>query len=273
MVKKELGTAVKEMRADCLKMSQVSGKQGMHFGGTFSMIEIAAALYLGIGNVFPEEYEQRNRIIISKGHGMPAVYAALKQLGKINDDELLTFKGTETELFAHPSINPRLGIEFSTGSLGQGLSLGVGCALAMRRKNIDKSRVYVILGDGECNEGSIWEAALSANKYGLNHLCAIIDCNKLQYDGNTEDVLSMSPLKEKWESFGWNVLEIDGHNVDECQKAFQKQTDKPLAVIANTIKGKGISFMENRAEWHFGQLTAKQYEQAWKEVADDRVLS
>lgn len=270
-VQKDWEQIVKNMRADCLKMALASGKNGMHFGGTFSMIEIAAALYLGIGVSFEGEggYEERNRIIVSKGHGIPAVYAALKQLGKITDEEIKTFKREETELYAHPSINTRLGVEFASGSLGQGLSLGVGCALAMRHKRNNTSRVYVILGDGECNEGSVWEAALSASKYHVNQLCAIIDRNNLQYDGETSTVLPLEPLREKWIGFGWDVLEINGHDVDACCNAFLAKTDKPIVVIANTIKGKGVSFMENRPEWHFGQLTAKQFEQAWKEIMDD----
>lgn len=264
----------KAMRADCLRMAQASGKNGMHFGGTLSMIEIAAALYLGVGNIFVDEncYEERNRVIISKGHGIPAVYAALKQLGRITDEELKTFKGEETELYAHPSMNKRLGIEFSSGSLGQGLSLGVGCALALRHKGMKKSRVYVVLGDGECNEGSIWEAALSAPKYNLNRLCVIIDRNGLQYDGETKQILPMESLKEKWKSFGWSALEINGHDAETCKKAFLTESKSPLVVIANTVKGKGISFMEHQVNWHFGRLTAKQFEQAWREITDDRIF-
>lgn len=275
MKEDELIEAAQKMRLDCLRMSRASGREGMHFGGALSMIEIAAVLYLSIGNVFLDEtdYEKRDRIIISKGHGMPAVYAALRQLGKITEEELDSFKGPQTELYAHPVINKRLGVEFSSGSLGQGLSLGVGCALALRHKHLTESRVYVVLGDGECNEGSVWEAALSAGKYKLNQLCAIIDRNALQYDGETSQVLPMEPLREKWESFGWEVLDIDGHDVRACQKAFLTKTDKPLVIIAATVKGKGISFMENQPEWHFGKMTAKQFEQAWEEIANDRIFS
>ncbi len=274
MEENKLIEATKKMRLDCLRMSRASGKEGMHFGGSLSMIEIAAVLYLSVGNVFPDEidYEKRDRIIISKGHGIPAVYAALRQLGRITEEELDSFKSSRTELYAHPAVNKRLGVEFSSGSLGQGLSLGVGCALALRHKHLNQSRVYVVLGDGECNEGSVWEAALSARKYRLNRLCAIIDRNALQYDGKTSHVLPMEPLREKWESFGWDVLEIDGHSVRACQEAFLTKTDKPLVVIASTVKGKGISFMENQPEWHFGQMTAKQFEQAWGEIINDRVL-
>lgn len=274
-IQRDWSLITRGMRKDCLRMAQASGTNGMHFGGTLSMIEIAAALYLGIGNIFVDEkcYEKRNRIIISKGHGIPAVYAALKQIGKITEEELLRFKSGEGELYAHPAMNKRLGVEFSSGSLGQGLSLGVGCALALRQKGIKESRVYVVLGDGECNEGSVWEAALSAKKYDLNQLCAIIDRNGMQYDGETDQVLPIEPLSKKWESFGWHVLTVDGHDPEACREAFITKTDKPLAVIANTIKGKGISFMENEPKWHFGQLTTKQFEKAWKEIADDRVFS
>lgn len=266
----ELKKAAKRMRRDCLIMAQAAGKQGMHFGGSLSMIEIAATLYMGIGNVFLEkDCQERNRIIISKGHGMPAIYAAMKEMGRLSEDDLKSFKSGNTNLYAHPSMNIDMGVEFSSGSLGQGLSLGVGSALALRHKQLNKSKVYVILGDGECNEGSIWEAALSAGKYQLNQLCAIIDKNGLQYDGETASVLSMEPLREKWESFGWDVLEIDGHDIEQCYDAFSYKSQKPLVVIANTVKGKGISFMENQSSWHFGQMSAKQFEQAWEELGND----
>lgn len=265
----DLSREVNEMRRDCLLMANYSGKQGFHFGGTLSLIEIVATLYLKVGNIFIEDKALRHRIILSKGHGMPAVYAALRQTGKLSSEDLKTFKGDETNLYAHPSMNGDLGIEFSSGSLGQGLSLGVGCSLALSNKRNVSSRVYVILGDGECNEGSVWEAAMAASKYNLNQLCVIIDKNGLQYDGETESVLPMASLADKWKSFGWDVIEINGHNVEECYQAFITKTEKPLAIIAHTVKGKGISFMENRSEWHFGQLSKELYHQAWEELNHD----
>lgn len=277
MMKQEIISKLKiacvEMRRDCLKMAEAAGSAGAHYGGTLSLIEIIASLYLNIMNFNKDMIndDARDRLILSKGHGIPAVYAAFKQLGILTDEELLTFKNDVTELYGHPSMNRRIGIEFSTGSLGQGLSLGVGVAITLKRKKNFSSRVFVIMGDGECNEGSVWEAALSASKYMLNNLVVIIDRNQLQYDGNTEDVLSLSPFADKWKSFGWDIVCIDGHELEQCCDAFLKQTNRPLAIIADTIKGNGISFMENEASWHHNKMTKSQSEQAWREVTSDRI--
>ncbi len=257
-----------KMRQDCLVMAEAAGSSGMHFGGTLSMIEIIAVLYLQVMKITPDYLndEKRDRAIISKGHGIPAVYAVLHQAGIITDDELKTFKQNETELYGHPSKNKRLCIEFSSGSLGQGLSLGVGTAIALLRKNNNNSRVFVILGDGECDEGSVWEAAMSAAKFNLNNLVAVIDKNKIQYDGDTEEIMPLLSLSDKWKSFGWNTLSIDGHNIIECEQALSTRYSKPTVIIANTVKGKGISFMENNPEWHHRQMTKTQAAQAWQEL-------
>ncbi len=257
------------MRQDCLTMAKAAGAEGFHFGASLSMVEIAAALYCHTMKLDRENLQRqdRDRFILSKGHGVPAVYAALHRLGIVSDEQLLTFKNNETELYGHPSMNQRLGIEISTGSLGQGLSYGVGKAAALLRKGNTQSRVYVVLGDGECNEGSVWEAAMSAAKYRLGNLMAVIDCNGLSYDGDTETVMPLLDLAAKWQSFGWRVKKIDGHNLQECVDAFSDfDGEVPTAVIARTVKGKGISFMENAASWHHGHLTAAQEEAAKKEV-------
>lgn len=261
----------KAMRRDCIIMADAAGDCGLHFGGSLSLIEIIAALYLDVMNLGQNQFvsEDRDRLILSKGHGVPAVYAALHQRGIVSDEELSTFKADVTELYGHPCMNQRLGIEFSTGSLGQGLSLGVGVALSLKKRGNIKPRVYVILGDGECDEGSVWEAAMSASKFGLNNIRVIVDQNKIQYDGNTEDIMPLQSLEEKWESFGWNVAKIDGHDIEQCKNAFLRETVKPLIILANTIKGKGISFMEGDPLWHHAKMSKEQRRQAWEELQDD----
>lgn len=256
------------MRKDIIKMGYASGSTGAHFGGGLSLVEIMAVLYGKIMNFNKENPtdEKRDRLILSKGHGIMAQYAALKQLGLLSANDLLTFKNNNSFLPAHPSMNPKLGIEFSSGSLGQGLSLGVGTAIALRQKGNINSRVFVILGDGECDEGTIWEAAMSAAHYKLNNLIAIIDRNHLQYDGNTEDIMPLNDLEFKWKAFGWKTIKCDGHNQEELIQTLSSQYEQPLVIIANTIKGKGISFMENKPQWHNGVLTKSMYEIALTEL-------
>lgn len=258
----------REMRSDLLQMALAAKSQGAHLGGSLSLVEIMAALYGGVMKFDSKNpaAENRDRVILSKGHGIMAQYAALKQTGLMTAEDLLTYKADETKAPAHPSMNLQAGIEFSSGSLGQGLSLGVGTALALKRKNNTSSRVYVILGDGECDEGSVWEAAMTASHYRLDNLVAIIDRNRLQYDGNTEAVLPLENFAAKWNAFGWNVAECDGHSVQEITTALSEKREKPFALIANTIKGKGVSFMENMPQWHNGVLTQKLFEQAMAEV-------
>ncbi|MEG1916939.1 MAG: transketolase [Muribaculaceae bacterium] len=260
--------AVNEMRKDALKMALAGKNEGAHLGGGLSMIEIMAVLYIAIMkiDVKKPKMEERDRFILSKGHGVLALYAALKQVGFIRDEELNSFKANQTFLYGHPSMNLNKGIEFSSGSLGQGLSLGVGTCLALKAKKNQTARAFVLLGDGECDEGSVWEAAASAAHYQLNNLVAIIDKNNLQYDGLTEQVLNMNSLTDKFKAFGWNVKEVDGHNIEDLYDALIDYSSKPLVIIANTVKGKGISFMENKREWHHSRLTQKQYDEAMAEL-------
>lgn len=259
-----------KLRLDMLKMAYSAGKAGAHIGPALSLTEVMAALYFSVMNFDPKnpQAENRDRLILSKGHGVIAQYAALKELGIIKEEELTSFKQNNTELYAHPSLNHHLGIEFSSGSLGQGLSLGAGCALALKRKK-NNAHVFVILGDGECNEGSVWEAAMFASYQKLDNLTVIIDKNNIQYDDFTENVLSMEPLDKKWESFGFETRVVDGHDIEQLKKILNKQHEKPLAVIAETVKGKGVSFMENNPKWHNGILSAEQYEIAVKEVGGE----
>ena len=262
-----LRTISKKIRKDILLMGLNTGNQGSHLGGSLSLVEIMTVLYTKVLNVEDFNSESRDRVILSKGHGVMAQYAAMKE-NNLLDEDLLTFKRDGSKLPAHPSLLHSLpGIEFATGSLGQGLSLGIGVALGLKRKNNNKSGVYVILGDGECNEGSVWEAAMSAAHYKLNKLVVIIDKNGLQYDGKTDDVMSMGSLEEKFIAFGFKAVSVDGHNETELLKALNlPHEDQPLAIIANTIKGKGVSFIENDKTWHNKRLTKEQYEQAIAEV-------
>ena len=257
-----------EMRRDILRMALAAKREGGHLGGSLSAVEILAALYGG-GMVFdpgnPSD-EFRDRFIFSKGHGVMAQYAALRQLGILSQDDIKTYKQAGSALTAHPSVNPALGMDFASGSLGQGLSQGVGVAVALRRKGNAESRVFVLLGDGECDEGSVWEAAMAAASWQLSNLVAIVDRNGLQYDGDTEKVVALCDLAAKWTAFGWEAVEVDGHDVFQLQAAFAVRSGRPRAVIARTTKGKGISFMENASAWHHGVLTQRQFDQAMAEL-------
>lgn len=260
--------ATKDMRKDLLWMALNAGNSGAHLGGSLSMIEILSTLYLGVMSYDAKNprMTSRDRLILSKGHGTLAMYAAMRQIGLIPYEDLQTFKSNETYLTGHPSMNLDKGIEFSSGSLGQGLSLGVGTCLALKRKDNLQSRVFVIVGDGECDEGSVWEAAMSAAHYKLDNLVVIVDNNGLQYDGRTAEILGLGRIADKWEAFGWETYSIDGHRVDELYDTLSIRSDKPIAIIANTIKGKGISFMENDSTWHNGRLTKELYDKAMVEI-------
>lgn len=260
---------IREMRIDILKMGLAAKSAGAHIGGSLSLVEIMAALYGKVMTFDPAnpQLETRDRLVFSKGHGVMAQYVALKQVGVLTEEDLLSYKATGSVVSAHPSVHQtRLGVEFASGSLGQGLSQGVGVALALRRKQNESSRVFVILGDGECDEGSVWEAAAAAAHYRLNNLIAIIDQNQLQYDGPTGQILDLMDLESKWKSFGWDAVSVDGHNVDAVAAACNASKGRPLAVVAKTIKGKGVSFMENIASWHHGIVTQKIYDQAMAEL-------
>lgn len=263
----------RKIRVDIVEMTYRMKSAGAHIGGALSLAEIMAALYGGAVNVSPDHLqdEERDRIIFSKGHGTMALYSAMRHANILSDQELLTYKQNETVLYAHPSMLLEKGIEFSSGSLGQGLSLGVGTCLALKRKNNDLSRVYVILGDGECNEGSIWEAAESAAHFDCENLTAIIDRNHLQYDGQTTEIMNDESLEEKWRSFGWRAKSIDGHDVAQLLQALTTDAKGPLAIIADTVKGKGVSFMENNPLWHNHSLNESQYKQAITELEGDAI--
>lgn len=258
------------MRKDILEMGLAAAKSEIHLGGSLSCVEILAALYLNVMRYktsCPCD-EESDIFIFSKGHGAPALYAAMHQVGLVADDEIKTFKQPGSFLTGHPSRNVERGIVFSSGSLGQGLSLGIGSCLAARHFGYENRRVYVLLGDGECDEGSIWEAAMCAAHYGLSNLIAIVDANGLQYDESTYETMTLGNQVLKWESFGWDAVMVNGHDFSELIPALEASSEKPRVIIAKTVKGKGVSFAEGVASWHSAQLTQKLYDQAMAEIEE-----
>ena len=266
---KDIQSMAKRMRKKILDMALNAGATSSHFGGGLSIVDITATLYGAIMKLDEKnpEWKNRDRFILSKGHGVLGYYTALSEIGYISEDDLKTFEKDGTYLFGHPVMNRSKGIEFSNGSLGMGLSLGIGVALAGKRKNIDY-KVYVLMGDGECNEGSVWEAAMAGPHYKLDNLVAILDKNNLQQTGTNSEIMSVGNLVSKWKSFGWQVFEIDGHNVPEIYDTFLSVKDQngPVAIVANTVKGKGFSFAENNNAWHHAPLSSSQYEAALEEL-------
>ena len=225
-----------------------------HPGGSLSAADIVTALYFKEMNIDPAnpKMEGRDKFVLSKGHAAPVQYAALAERGYFPVEDLLTLRKMGSKLQGHPNRDKVPGIEMSTGSLGQGFSVCVGMALANKMDG-NPGRVYTLLGDGELQDGLIWEAAMAAGHYKLDNLVAIVDWNGLQIDGNNDDVITVKPIDEKFEAFGFNVIVIDGHNFEEIDSAIQKAKTvkgRPTAIIANTIKGKGVSFMENKVNWH-----------------------
>ena len=259
----------KTVRSKILDMAYQAGSNSSHFGGALSIVEIISTLFsyqMKIDKKDPE-WSERDRFILSKGHACLAYYAALSEVGYIPEKELKTFEKDGSKLTGHPVKNIKYGIEFSTGSLGIGLSIGIGLALAAKRKK-KSNKTYVIVGDGECNEGSIWEGALAAPNFQLDNLFVIVDKNNLQQTGSTSEIMKTESLKDKWLSFGWNVQELNGHDINEILNFFAKEKKQgiPNLIIANTIKGKGFSFSENDNNWHHAVLTKTLYEKAKKEL-------
>lgn len=247
-----------------------------HIGGSLSSMDILTLLYHEIMRVNPENPcdEQRDRFVLSKGHCTPALYSALASKGFFPEEDLKLFRSIKAHYSGHPDMRHVKGVDMSTGSLGQGISAAVGMALAGKLDKKDY-KVYCLMGDGELQEGQVWEAFMAASKYKLDNLIVIVDLNGLQIDGKTEDVMPVSPVNKKLSAFGFEVREIDGHNFEEIRKAFisPKTGDGPLAVVAHTVKGKGVSFMENNAGWHGKAPNAEQYEAAMKELlAEEKKL-
>ncbi|MFW2489348.1 transketolase [Clostridium chromiireducens] len=267
----KLEEVAKLMRKDIVSMLTESASG--HPGGSLSIADIMAVLFFKEMNIDTSRVNDpdRDRFVLSKGHAAPALYSALARKGYFEVEELNTLRQTGSRLQGHPNMNDLPGIDMSTGSLGQGISAAVGMSLAGKLDKKDY-RVYVILGDGELEEGQVWEASMSAAHYKLDNLTAFIDNNGLQIDGNIEDVMNPGPIDKKFEAFGWNVLAINGHNYDEIIDAIEKAKEckgKPTAIICNTIKGKGVSFMENNAGWHGTAPNKEQCEQALKEIGGE----
>ncbi|MFH0731735.1 MAG: transketolase [Candidatus Omnitrophota bacterium] len=264
----DLKKTAKQIRIDILKMLTQAGSG--HTGGSLSCVEIILSLYACVLRHDPKnpKWNDRDRFVLSKGHGCPTLYAVLAHFGYFPKQELATLRKCGSCLQGHPQYGLP-GLEASTGSLGMGLSIANGMALAARLDNKKEVRIYCLMGDGETNEGQVWEAAMTASHYKLDNLCAIIDFNKLQIDGFLRDVVNIEPIKEKWCAFGWDVLEIDGHNIGQLLDAYDKAKtikQKPCIILAHTIKGKGVSFIENRAEWHGIAPKPEQLERALKEL-------
>lgn len=265
---KELQVIAKELRKNIVEMIY-RAKSG-HPGGSLSIADILSVLYWKEMNIEPinPKSENRDRLVLSKGHAAPALYAALIEKGYVSKDLIPTLRKWHSPLQGHPDMKKLNGVEMSTGSLGQGLSVGNGMALSSKIFKNDY-RVYVILGDGELQEGQVWEAAMTAAHYKLDNLVAIIDYNNLQIDGKVSDVMGVLPITDKFKSFNWNVIEIDGHSYEEIIEALNEARNlkgKPTAIIANTIKGKGISFMENNGAFHGAAPNDEQYKQAMEEL-------
>ncbi|MCR5550232.1 MAG: transketolase [Bacteroidales bacterium] len=252
------------MRKRILELALKSGSSGAHLGGSLSLVEILIALYNTI-NISKDE--NRDRVILSKGHGALALYTVLELKGIMTANLVDTFETNGTHLFAHASRDVEHGIEFSGGSLGLGISYAIGVAIACKTKGLN-NHIYAIVGDGECNEGVFWEAMMTAHQFHLDNLTVIVDNNGLQADGFTKEIIDLSPLADKLMAFGLKAITVNGHNIESLINAMViREEGKTMAIVANTIKGKGISFMENEAAWHHGVLNQKKYDKAMEELA------
>lgn len=254
----------------CLVVQMVYRAGSGHIGGSLSAADVVTALYFSVLRVDPmrPDWPDRDRFVLSKGHACPIVYAALAQRGFFPEDELWTLRQVGSRLQGHPDSLRTPGLDATTGSLGQGISVACGMALAAKLE-AESYRVYAMIGCGESQEGQVWEAAMSAAHYRLDNLTVILDYNGRQIDGTNEEVMTIAPLADKWRAFGWRVLEIDGHRMAEILDALSLSHDtkgRPTVIIARTIKGKGVSYMENAADWHSGAPSESEYEQAMAEL-------
>ena len=265
---KDLEKKAREVRKGIIE-AVYSNKSG-HPGGSLSVADILTVLYFNEMNIDEKnpKWEERDRLVLSKGHCAPALYSCLANRGFFDIDDLKTFRNINSYLQGHPDMKKIPGVDMTTGSLGQGLSVANGMAISAKLDNKDY-KVYCILGDGEIEEGQIWEAAMASNKYKLDNLCVIVDNNNLQIDGTIEEVMNSYPIDEKFRSFGFQIINIDGHDMQEIMDAFEvakNVKEKPTCIIAKTIKGKGISFMENQVGWHGKAPNEEQYLKAIKEL-------
>lgn len=268
----ELKEIARNIRMTVIEAVHAAGSG--HPGGSLSAADIMTVLYFDEMNIDPKnpQMDERDRFVLSKGHAAPVLYAALAERGFFPKEDVLTLRKLGSKFQGHPSRYKVPGVEMSTGSLGQGISAAVGMAIADKLDKKER-RVYALLGDGEIQEGIVWEAFMAASHYGLSNLTAIIDWNGLQIDGKNDDVMTVKPIDEKLKAFGWDVTVIDGHDMDEIKKAFEHargEKNKSSAIIAKTHKGKGVSFMEDQAGWHGKAPNDEQFEQAMKELGGDR---
>ena len=259
--------AIIATKARRLGLDMVYGAASGHLGGSFSSMDILTVLYHNVMKVDPADPKKadRDRFVLSKGHCTPALYPTLALRGYFPEEELKLFRSIDGHMSGHPDMVHVPGVDMSTGSLGQGLSAAVGMALAQK----GASRVYALMGDGEIEEGQIWEAAMAAAKFNLDNLCGIVDVNGLQIDGNTADVMPSEPLDKKWEAFGWHVIKVDGHDYEAIEAAFKMAESvkgQPTVILAATVKGKGVSFMEGDYTWHGKAPNAEQYEKGCAEL-------
>lgn len=257
------------IRKKILELTKIAG--GGHLGGGLSMVDVTVALYHHVMNIDPKnpDWPGRDRFILSKGHGAIALDPILARVGFFPEEDLATFNQLDSPFGMHTNAKSTPGIEHSTGSLGHGLSVSVGMALGARLESADW-RVFCLLGDGEFQEGSMWEGIMSAAHFKLGNLVAIIDRNRFSLDGPTEDIMALEPLGEKLKAFRWNVLEVNGHDMAEILNVFEElpppESESPTIIIANTDKGYGISFMRNEAKWHYGAIDSDLEEQALKDI-------
>jgi transketolase len=261
----------KSIKKKILTTAYNAGAKSAHVGGALSCVDLISSLFVNY-NIFNsknfKDDDSRDRFILSKGHACLAYYSALNEIGLISDNEMKTFEEDGSNLLGHPVINKDIGIEFSTGSLGMGLSIGIGLAIASQKKN-KNFKTFVLMGDGECNEGSVWEAAMSAPNLKVKNLLAIIDKNKFQQTGTNSEIMNIDPIEDKWKAFGWNVMTLNGHDIPSILSYFETiDFEKPNLLVANTIKGKGFSFSENNNAWHHGVISKKIYEHALNEIEE-----
>jgi len=272
---KELEEKTQKFRVEIIKM--IYSVQSGHPGGSLSAVDILTCLYFHQMKIQPKNpsWENRDRFILSKGHAAPALYVILAELGYFPRKNLSTLRQIGSMLQGHPDMRKTPGVEISTGSLGNGLSIGIGMALSAKLSKKD-FYTYVLIGDGECDEGEIWEAAMAAAKYRLDNLIAICDFNRVQLDGPIDEIMPLDSLPKKWKAFNWNVIEINGHKIEEILKALNEanQTkDRPTIIVAHTIKGKGISFMENVPIWHYRLPNTDEMEIACRELGLEELIT
>lgn len=270
-IARELKNIAGTIRLESLKSIYHAGSG--HLGGTFSAAEIMAVLFFNKMRINPKNpaWVNRDRFILSKGHAAPVLYSTLALRGFFPIEELSTLRQLNSRLLGHPAYQKVPGVDMVSGSLGQGLSVGIGMRLAARLKG-ENFKVYVLLGDGEIQEGQVWEAAMSASHFKIDNLIAILDYNKVQLDGTVGEIMEIEPVKEKWASFGWTVFETEGHDINNLMRVFddaiKASKSKPVIIIANTIKGFGVSFMENQCEWHGNCPNESQMLQAVNEISN-----